>query len=109
MTSAAELPSPDEEAKKQEADRPPPQKPQNRQNDWHGASSCVNVMNIYFTAGVVVKSILGLSAEIWARKPAVSRPRRVGPEPSQIDQHLGLQEFPRGHRQRALRAIGASK
>src|ERR1700722_19442902 len=66
-------------------------------------------MNIYFRMGAVVKSLLWLSAEIWGCKPAVSRPRRIDPEPSQIDEHLGLQEFPRRHRQRALRAFGASE
>src|SRR6202453_2391157 len=66
-------------------------------------------MNIYFRMGAVVKSLMWLSAEIWACKPAVSRPRRIDPEPSQIDEHLGLQEFPWGHRQGALCAIGASE
>jgi hypothetical protein len=55
-------------------------------------------MNIYFITGAVVKSLLWLSAEIWIAKPAVSRLRTIRPEPAQIDQHLGLQEFPRGHR-----------
>src|ERR1700677_2113494 len=66
-------------------------------------------MNIYFMIGAVVKSLVWLSAAIWACKTAVSRLRRADPEPPQIDQHLRLQEFPRGHRQRALRAIGASE
>src|ERR1700677_4584580 len=66
-------------------------------------------MNIYFIMGMVVKSPMALSAAVWACKTAVSRPRRAEPEPPQIDKDLRLQEFPRGHRQRALRAIGASE
>src|SRR6202453_2624404 len=35
-TPAAELSPSDKEAEKQQPDRPPPQKPQDRKNDWHG-------------------------------------------------------------------------
>src|SRR5208282_970089 len=47
MTKAAELSSCDQEAENQESYRPPPHEPQDCQNESHGASSLVNVMNIY--------------------------------------------------------------
>ena len=69
MTPTAELSAPEKEAEKQQTDRPPPQEPQDGENDRHGASSRVNVMNIYFGTAAVVKSLLRLRR--GARSPAM--------------------------------------
>src|SRR5271156_4045009 len=48
MTPTAEPSSRNQDAENQESQRPPPHEPQDRQNDErHGASSFVNVINIY--------------------------------------------------------------
>ena len=73
------------------------------------ASSRVNVMNIYFQGEAAVKSLsVGWRRNFGSAKPP-SLARRVDPEAAQIDQHVRLQEFRCRHRQRALRAIGASE
>ena len=66
-------------------------------------------MNIYFQCEAVVKPLSSVGAAIRLGKPAPSWPGRIDPEPAQIDQHLRLQKFLRRHRQRALRAVGASE